>query len=29
MVVAGVASYGAIRRTLKIDPAQAFAGPGA
>jgi putative ABC transport system permease protein len=29
MVVAAAASYGAIRRTLRIDPAQAFAGPGA
>jgi predicted acylesterase/phospholipase RssA len=29
MVVATGASYGAIRRTLRIDPAQAFTGPGA
>ena len=29
MGVAAIASYGAIRRTLRIDPAQAFAGPGA
>ena len=28
MVVAAVASYGAIRRTLRTDPAQAFGGPG-
>ena len=28
IVVAAAASYGAIRRTLRIDPSQAFAGPG-
>ena len=29
MVIALLASYGAIRRTLRIDPATAFGGPGA
>ncbi len=29
MIVAAAASYGAIRRTLRTDPAAAFGGPGA